>query len=41
MDNPFGPGSGCREILTMLNTNMSIICVCFLVGFTVSPSLVS
>lgn len=39
MDNPPGPGSEWRENLTMLNTSVSIICVCLLVGFTVFPLL--
>lgn len=39
MDYPLGPGSECRENLTILNTGVLIICVCLLVGFTVFPSL--
>lgn len=39
MDNPLGPGFEWRESLTVLNADVSIICACFLVDFTVFPSL--
>lgn len=39
MADLLGTGSGCRENLTVLNANVPVIRVWFLVDFTVFPSL--